>query len=309
MPTTGEAEMNRTTAPDAAPHRRDPLRAAAPRAECHVLTAAEFDVLWERLGLGPTPVVLRLDSPGRTRTERREIEAAGWQALRRRGLAGPTGAHPELTRLLHLLARPRVTLELRGWWGRSVRAVAAGAPEAGVLAVRQDGSVTLQACGSLPSALLRVLPPAAPGTGRATTLPTAVLAAALGAAPGGPAPGPARGTSPLAAVGALRAALVDRGVGAGDAGLLARMLGSTERRAQLVALTGDRWGGTTRAGGVLGVLDGPRGRYLLTRSPADDGVEWTTVAPVDDRRLRHRLGELLAGAVPRDAHPGDALLA
>jgi hypothetical protein len=45
---------------------------------------------------------------------------------------------------------------------------------------------------------------------------------------------------------------------------------------------------------VLDVLDGPRGRYLVTRSP--DG--WTTVAPTDARRLRHRIAELLAGARP-----------
>jgi hypothetical protein len=305
MPTTGETAMTENAA-RTAPEPR-PLRVAEPADERHVLTAAEFDVVWERLGLGPTPVVLRLESPGRTRAERQQIEAAGWQALRRRGLAGPTGAHPELARLLRLLARPAVALELRGWWGRSVRAVAAGAPDAGVLAVRQDGSLTVRSCGSLPSALLHVLPPAGPGPGRAATLPTSVLSAALGAAPGGPAPGPARGTSPLATVGGLRAELVARGVAAADAGLLARMLGGTERRAQLVALTGDRWGGTTRAGGVLGVLDGPGGRYLLTRSTGEDGVEWTTVAPTDERRLRHRLGELLDGAVPRNTQAAAAL--
>jgi len=291
-----------------------PHRTAAGR---HVLTAVEFDVLWERLGLGPTPVVLRLESPGRTRAERREIEAAGWQALRERGLAGPAGADPELTRLLHLLARPAVALELRGWWGRSVRAVAAGAPGVGALAVRQDGSLTVQACGSLPTALLGVLPAAQPGPGRATTLPTSVLAAALGSVAEAVAPVGAHchsagrsghrrdGTEP-GPVG-LRTALAERGVPAVDAASLARMLGGTERRAQLVALTGDRWGGTKRAGGVLGVLDGRRGRYLLTRSTAADGVEWSTVAPVDGRRLRHCLGELLALALPTDPRTDPAL--
>jgi hypothetical protein len=181
--------------------------------------------------------------------------------------------------------------------------MAAGAPDAGALAVRQDATVTVAPCGSLPGALLGVLPGSGPGPGRATTLPTDVLARALGAAHGGPAPG---GVARLAD-GGLRAALVAAGVPATDAALLARMLSATDRRAQLVALTGDRWGGTTRAGGVLTVLDGSRGRYLLTRSTAEDGVEWSTVAPADDRRLRHRLGELLAGAVARHAHPGDAL--
>jgi EspG family len=48
---------------------------------------------------------------------------------------------------------------------------------------------------------------------------------------------------------------------------------------------------------VLGVLDGPRGRYLLTRSTGEDGVEWATIAPADDRQLRHRMADLLATAV------------
>lgn len=322
------------TGSGAATYRRDmtilltegPAEPESPSPDRHVLTAAEFDVVWEWLGLGPTPVVLRLDSPGRTRTERRRIEADGWQALRDRGLAGPGGPDPELTRLLHLLARPVVALELRGWWGRSVRAVAAGRPESGALAVRQDGSVTLQAAGSLPRALLGVLPAAGAGPGRAVTLPTPALTAAMRAAGEGtpgradPGPGPrglpdlpdaappGRTTRPPgSAEGRLRAALQAVDVAADEAALLARMLGAAERRAQLVALTGDRWGGSTRCGAVLGVLDGARGRYLLTRSTGEDGVDWSTVAPVDDRRLRHRLADLLTGALPADLTPSSAL--
>ncbi|WP_219415673.1 ESX secretion-associated protein EspG, partial [Pseudonocardia nigra] len=251
---------------------------APPTAHRHVLTAVEFDVLWERLRLGPTPVVLRLESPGRTHTERRAIEAVGWQALRERGLAGPSGPDPELARLLHLLSRPVQQLELRAWWGRSVRAVAAGQPGTGALAVRQDATVTIEPCGSLPSALLGVLPPARPGPGRAATVPTDVLAAATAAPTGG-----------------IRAALVARDVTPTEAGLLARMLRGVEGRAQIVALTADRWGVLRRAGGVLGVLDGPRGRYAMSRSVGEDGTEWTTVAPTDVRRLRHRVAELLEG--------------
>jgi hypothetical protein len=247
-----------------------------PEAPRNVLTAVEFDVLWEQLRLGPTPVVLRLPSPGRTHTERRAIQTAGWQALRERGLAGPSGPDPELARLLHLLAQPAQQFELRARWGREVRAVAAGRPGSGVLAVRQDATVTIGPCGSLPSALLSALPTAQPGPGRASTLPTTVLTAALGA----------HGTE-------LRTALIAHGVPAADARLLARMLGGTERRAQIVALATDKWGVARREGGVVGVLDGQRGRYVMTRSVADDGVEWTTVAPTDTRRLRHRVAEML----------------
>jgi hypothetical protein len=243
----------------------------------HVLTAAEFDVLWEWLGLGPTPVVLQLGSPGRTHTERRTVQATAWQGLRGRGLAGPDGPEPELGRLLRLLARPGEQLELRAWWGHEVRALAAGRHGAGALAVREADGVTVTACGSLPSALLGAFPPADRGPGRACTAPTAVLAAA-----------PAAG---------LRPALLDAGVPPVEAGLLARMLTGTGRRAQVVALGADRWGVLRRAGGVLGVLDGPRGRYLLTRTTGEDGVEWATVAPAGDRELRHRITELLATAV------------
>src|SRR4051812_7264130 len=242
----------------------------------HVVTAVEFDVLWERLGLGPTPVVLRLESPGRTRTERRAIEARGWQALRERGLAGPTGAHPELVRLLRLLARPTVLLELRGWWGRTVRAMAAGAPDAGALAVRQDATVTVQPCGSLPSALLGVLPGSGPGPGRATTLPTDVLTRALGAAHGSPATGPAAGVARLAADGGLRAALVAGGVPATDAALLVRMLSATERRGPLVALTRGPGGGTPPGRGGVPRLGGCPRPHPLTPPTAPGGAGGAT---------------------------------
>ncbi|MFC4947122.1 ESX secretion-associated protein EspG [Pseudonocardia sp. GCM10023141] len=245
----------------------------APR---QVLTAVEFDVLWERLGLGVTPVALRLPSPGRTQGERRDVIASGWQALRDRGLAGPAGPDPELARMLRLLARPAAQLELRANWGRSVRALAAGSPGAGVLAVRQDATVTLGPCGSLPSGLLSVLPAAGPGPGQAASVPTAALASALTPAGVG-----------------LRTALLGQDVDAEEAALLARMLGLVAGRAQIVALAADRWGVARRAGGVVGVLDGPRGRYLMTRSAGDDGTEWTTVAPTDRRRLHHRVAELL----------------
>ncbi len=243
----------------------------------HVLTTAEFDVLWEWLGLGPTPVVLQLASPGRTHAERRAVQAAAWQGLRERAVAGPDGPDPELARLLHLLARPAEQLELRAWWGHEVRVLGGGRHGAGALAQREADSVTVTACGSLPSAFLGAFPPADRGSGRACTVPSAVLAAAP--------------------VTELRPALIGAGVSSGEAALLTTMVAGTRRRAQVVALGADRWGVLRRAGGVLGVLDGPRGRYLLTRSTGEDGVEWATIAPADDRQLRHRIADLLTTAV------------
>lgn len=238
-----------------------------------VLTDVEFDVLCTRLGFGPGPVALRLPSPGRTAIERRDVERAGWQGLRDRGLVSAAGPDPETVRLMRLLARPSRRYEMRASWTRSVRAVAAGGPDAGVLAVRQDATITLQPCGSLSSALLGVLPAAGPGPGPACSVPSAALAAVL-SGPGACRP----------------ATLAARGVSAADAGLLSRMLARVPGRAQIVALVADG-NGVTRRGGVLAVLDGPDGRYLLTRTTGVDAVEWSTVTPVDHGRLRHLLEE------------------
>ncbi|OZM77613.1 hypothetical protein CFP66_34725 [Pseudonocardia sp. MH-G8] len=242
----------------------------------HVLTAVEFDVLWEWLGLGPTPVVLQIASPGRSHLERRAVQADAWRGLRARGLAGSDGPEAELVRLLHLLARPTEQLELRAVWGREVRVLGSGRAGVAALGHRTEGTVTVTACGSLPAALVSAFPPASRGAGRACTAPTAALAGV-----------------PVADA---RPALLRHGVPAAEASLLVRMLTDTDRRAQVVALAADRWGVLRRAGGVLGVLDGARGRYLLTRSAGDDGTEWVTVAPADTRELRHRITQLLATA-------------
>ncbi len=237
-----------------------------------MLTDVEFDVLWERLGWGPTPVALRLPSAGRAAFERRDVQRAGWQALRERGLLSASGPDPETVRLLRLLARPVRRFELRASWPRAVRAVAAGGPDAGVLAVRQDATVTLEPCGSLSAAVLDVLPRAGPGSGAACTVLSAVLTAALSD------PGPC-----------LRTALATRGMPLPEAARLARMLAGGPGRAQIVAMVMDGNGVARRRGGVLAVLDGPDGRYLLTRTSGAGPVEWSTVTPVD----RHRLYEML----------------
>jgi hypothetical protein len=248
-------------------------------AEQRVLSAVEFDVVWDGLGLGPTPVALALASPGRTHTERRRIEADGWAALRERGLAEPGGPEPGLTRLLRLLATSPVRLELRAWWPTMTRAVAACNEETVVLARRAGDAVVLEPCMSL-AAVVGVLPPGTAGPGRAANVPTVELVAALRRPSGA----------------GLRADLLQRGVTPAEAGLASRMLDGVERRAQIDAVVANRWAAPQRRGGGLGVLEGPRGRYLTTRSHGDDGTDWTTVAPTDDRRLRQRVTELVDDA-------------
>jgi hypothetical protein len=248
-----------------------------------VLTAVEFDVLWEWLGLGATPVVLRLDSPGRTHTERRAIITSGWHGLRRRGLADLNGPDPEIVRLMHLLAVPTHQVELRMRRGRDLRVAAAARPGACALAVRQDATVSLSSVPGPVSATLDTLPAALAGPGRAVTVPSEDLDAATADS----------------ASGAIAETLFGRGAAADDAELVQDMLLGTTGRGQLSVLAADQWGVLHRLGRIIGVLDTRCGRYLMQRETAADGVEWTTLAPTDLPRLRHRMEGLLAEAEAR----------
>lgn len=248
-----------------------------------VLTGAEFDVVWEHLGLGATPVALRLPSPGRTREERRRVVAAGVGGLRARGLAGPAGPDPALVRLLALLARPDRHLEVRGRFEHGpLRAVAAECDGDGVLAVHTGGAVTVTAAGSPAFAAVSALPRRAPGPGPAVTLPTTELARLLDAEahtdPGADEDG--------------------HGDGHGDDGQRARLaplLAGPAHRAQICAVRHDRWGSPSRLPGHVAVVDTPRGRYRLTRGTgAHGGPEWSTLAPAGDGELRDRFAELFS---------------
>jgi hypothetical protein len=251
-----------------------------------VLSAVEFDVVWEALGLGATPAVLNLPSPGRTHTERRRIVAGVWAGLRERGLAGAHGPEPGLRHLLRLLASPAVRIEVRAWGPAPGRAAVAGHRDDGVLARCRGDTVELEPCTSLPVAVVGVLPAAPPGPGRTANVPTAALAAAL--------------RRPSAA--GLRGDLIDRRVPPAEAGPVARMLHGIDGRAQIGVAAADSWGMLRRSSEGLGVLDGPRGRYVVVRSRADG--DWTTITPTDERRLRHRVSELLSRTVEA-ARPPD----
>lgn len=253
--------------------------------ERRVLTSVEFDVLWEWLGLGATPVVLQIDSPGRTHGERRQIVNAGWHGLRERGLADHTGPDPEVVRLMHLLAAPVRQVELRMRSGHDLRAVGAGRPGATALAVRQDATVALSSATQPIDAALSALPRLRPGAGRSVTLPSADLDSASAAAGAG---------QPMAD------ALMELGVNPHDAELIQTIFGGITGRGQLSVLAADGWGVLHRLGRVVGVLDTRHGRYTIQRQAAvDSSVEWTTVAPTDVHRLRFRVDELLAETADR----------
>ncbi len=244
----------------------------------YVLSAVEFDVVWRGLGLGAPPVVLQLPSPGRTHRERRRVEAEAWAALRDRGLAPGS----DLTQLLGLLAAPSPRVEVRAWGESTRRAVLAASRsqsgDGGVVARRRDDTVVVEPCGSVAGAVIGLLAGGRTGPGRAASVPGPELDEALRRPSGA----------------GLRADLVTLGVDPAEAGLVARMLHAVAGRAQITGAIPDRWGVVRRSGELLEVLDGPAGRYLMTRTCGGDGTRWTTVAPVDDRRLRHRVAELLS---------------
>ncbi|GAB2733495.1 hypothetical protein GCM10027174_02740 [Salinifilum aidingensis] len=259
------------------------------------LSAVELDVLVEHLDLHPVPLVLTVPSPGRTHTERARIAADAWQALIGRGLAGPTEPDPELAAHLEVLTSPAREVDARLWLGRSVRALAAGTGgQRAVLAVKDGDAITLHpvAAGGLPRQALSVLPEAPAGPGRSVSVPSADLDAAAAEA----------GDD----VHGLTAALQSRGVRRDDAAAVTDMVRGARFQGQFGAAARDHRGNRVRAGHVVGFFDTERGRYLQLRRSTPSGQEWSTLAPVDARRLLAQVEELLTecGSDPPSALRG-----
>jgi hypothetical protein len=248
-----------------------------------IISALEFDVLWEHLGLETMPLVLKVPSPGKTREERRDIEDQVWRQLGARGLGGPRSLDPALEDLLHVLNRPQQEIDARLWLAeRSVRVLAAGKGQAGVLAVLDSGQLVLRPAEAdgLPREALTALPTAPAGEGHSITLPSADLDAAAASA----------GTPED-----LEAALSGR-LRADDARTLSDMVRDVSHRGQFGAAARDKWGKRVRPDRVVAFYDTPKGRYLQMRRATDGQPPWSTITPVDYRRMHHHLVELLAEA-------------
>jgi ESX secretion-associated protein EspG len=248
-----------------------------------IISTLEFDVLWEHLGLEMMPLVLKVPSPGKTREERRALEDQVWQQLGARGLGGPRSLDPTLEDLLHVLNRPQQEVDARIWLGRSVRVLAAGKGQAGVLAVLDSGQLVLRPAEAdgLPREALTALPPAAAGEGHSITLPSSDLDAAASSA---------------ATPEELEASLRKRGLRPDDAHTLAEMVRDASNRGQFGAAARDKWGKRVRPDRVVAFYDTPKGRYLQMRRATPGQPPWSTITPVDYRRLHHHLVELLTEA-------------
>jgi hypothetical protein len=245
------------------------------------ISALEFDVLWEHLGMEyPTmPLVLKVPSPGKTDDERAAIVLRAWTGLEQRGLGGPVSMDPTLTRLLLLLSHADREIDGRLWVGGEVRVFAAATGEDAVLATLSNGSLTLRGAeaSGLPRFALSMLPAVPAGPGKSITLPTEDFEAAAKEA---------------TKQSELAPALQARGVRAEDANTLAEMIGDVVNRGQYGTAARDRWGRRVRVARVISFFDTADGRYLQVRREEDGSPPWTTISPADSRRMLQHLTEL-----------------
>lgn len=249
-----------------------------------VLSALEFEVLWESLELPRRHVALDVPSEGTTRTERAELVESAWASLTERRLARNRRLSGEVADMLHLLARPQFGIDVWVWAEREIRGRAVSVRSQAVLAVVDNGEVWLIPAteDALPEAAVSVAGDLGPGIGQTVSIPYSVLREADAAAKGDPK--------------ALVTALEDRGVVLFQAQELSGMLLGQEARGQFGAERTSRDGMVHRAGRVVAFFDTDSGRYLFQVVSDREGREWATVTPADNALLATRIRELMAEA-------------
>lgn len=245
------------------------------------ISALEFDVLWEHLGLEDMPLAVKVPSPGTTHSERRQLVDQAWAELERRGLGRSVDIHPGLVTGLNVLARPDREVDGRTWLGRSVRFLAASRGEEAVLAILADSYLTMHSieATALPSVAIGVLAHVPAGPGQSVSLPSVDFETAANQG-GGTRQG-------------FEEALRRRGVREDDVTQLVTMINDVQATGNFGAAARDKWGKRHRADRVVSFFDTEEGRYVQVRRASPDGSVWTTIAPTDHRRLVHHVEQLL----------------
>ncbi|HET6503419.1 MAG TPA: ESX secretion-associated protein EspG [Amycolatopsis sp.] len=245
-----------------------------------VLSALEFEVLWEAERLPKPHPALRVPSPGRTHTERRELVGQAWESLAERGLARGSRASDGMVDQLTLLANPKVAIDTWVWTDREIKSLAVSTGRQALLAVVDNGEVWLIPARdtSLPESAVSVAGELGAGVGHSVSVPHDVLRAADKRAKGDPK--------------ALVTTLADRGVELWAAQELAGMLVGMSVRGQFGVERLGRDGTMRRANRVIAFYDTDAGRYLLQLGDSN-GRDWATVAPADNHLLAGRIWELL----------------
>jgi hypothetical protein len=242
------------------------------------LSAAEFDLAWGSLGLGPVPYPLEVPSVGRTEAERAEEWARAFERLAARGLATRDRLAEHPARLLRLLADHDTAIDVLGHHERPLRALAAATKRSGVLAELTGGE--LRVAEIRPTALAAVAaavpPEAGPGRLRGLSVRADALDRALSEEEDL--------DDPFGGDVEEDVALVKAGVPEQDAAMLVE-LAETRRAGGQFGVTS----GGVRSATVLSWFDTDHGRYLVVNSG-----NWLSINPADRSRIEGRLAEVAA---------------
>ncbi|NIH86770.1 ESX secretion-associated protein EspG [Amycolatopsis granulosa] len=264
-------------------------------ARAELLTPLELDFLWESFGAGELPYPLDVRSHGATMDERARLRRETLDRLAARGAADGRGRPaPHVEEFFQVLAAPETSLDsvhITAPDAPPLLAVAAALAGRAVLAVHDQRGFHFQPlpADGLASAIVSLLPAALRGTEKSITVPLEQLVGATGA--------DFLQRRPVA--GARTGADDDRKA-------LARMQAQPRLRGgQIGANARSRSGARTRPP-VLSWFDTGSGRYFTQAGRGQDGRDWITIAPADAATLRHRLGEMLAGAARDTLAPGGA---
>lgn len=246
-----------------------------------VLSALEFDVVWESQRFPRRHVALDVPSPGVTRNQRAELVATAWAGLAERGLATGGRVDAELADRLALLAYPERSVDGWIWADREIRGLAAQAGREAMLGVVDRGEVWLIPArdSSFVEAAVSMAGECPGGRGRSVSVPLDVLRAADVAAGGDPK--------------SLIVELTELDVPLGKAQVLAGMFAGMVSRGQFGAERTVNGRAGRRADRVVAFHDTESGRYLYLTRPAADGRLWATVTPADNRTLATAVWELL----------------
>jgi hypothetical protein len=254
-----------------------------------LLAPMELDFLWESSSQqGDVPYPLQVRSHGTTMDDRSLLRRQTLSALTQRRLVDASGRpEPHLEDYFEILAGPDIsldTVQISAPNAEPLLAVAATLNGQGLLAVQDNLGLHLQpiAPDGLASAVISLLPAVVRGTEKSVTVPLDQLLSISG----GDFPqrrGPGEGDG--------RASTDD------DRKALAKLNAQPRLRGgQIGANARNRMGSRSRSP-VLSWFDTDTGRYFTQATRGHDGRDWVTIAPADPATLRHRLSEMLAGAV------------